>query len=220
MVQLLSCLVQRKGRAERSEENNVQKWSCYLGNNMSITDSIQAAIEKNMYPSNSTTDKFICESRLRDEVWSKFPLHNIPTFEHWDPAGLEIVKDDYLVVLSILIYIGWNVGRFRPVIYKKGINDRSLPFHEGQLYELEGLQQRFIEVQYMFQPHPIKWYHASYVNNIGKDFCLPFTKEPELQGVGSSGEVTKRTIAAGYFLEIRDDGEIAKNLKVSSLLIV
>ena len=181
---------------------------------------IQKAITDSMYPSNSVTKLFICESRLREKIWSRYSLHDIPVFEHWDLGSLESVKEDYMIVLSILIYIGWNLSRFRNVIYYKGINDKSLPFQEGQLSELEGLQQRFIKVQYMFKPQTIEWYNASHVNEIGKDFCLPFTKEPELQGAGSSGEVTKRTIAAGYFLEIKDDGRIVKDPQVSSLLTV
>ena len=217
MIRLMSSPIRKKGRVTGFKDVDVHKGSSHLQGNVSVTNLIQTEIAKKMCPSNSVTKRFICESRLREEVWHNIPLYKIPVFEHWDSAGLEIVKEDYLIVLSILIYIGWKLDRFRPVIYKKGINDKGLPFKEGQLSELDGVQQPFIDVQFMFIPQYIRWYHSSYINEIGKDFCLPFTKEPEPQGAGSSGVVTKQIIAAGYFLETEDSGRTVKNLQVCSL---
>ncbi|KAL9101364.1 MAG: hypothetical protein Q9163_003366 [Psora crenata] len=180
MKHLVSGLKQNIGRLVCTEEGGRRQ-----GDVPPITIAIQEKIRAEMYRRGSATERFICEARLRENIWSKFSLNEIPTFEHWDPKGLDIVKEDYT--------LAGNLTASEWLSLKMGLNDDSLPFEESKLLGLGGLRQQFIELQFIFKPQTIKWWYR-----------LPFTKEPELLGKGSSGEVTKRTIAPGYFVEIRE----------------
>ncbi|KAL8717866.1 MAG: hypothetical protein Q9225_004935 [Loekoesia sp. 1 TL-2023] len=145
---------------------------------------IQGEIEAAMYHGDSDSEKFICEWRL-NQVWSNYTLEQISAFQYWDKKELDMIKRDYVKVLSILILIGWPLNRFRPVFYVKDklkLDDSKLFYKKGNLRQLEGQERSFLSTQYLFKPEVIIAGPKAYIQEVQKESRLPFTDESEPLG--------------------------------------
>ena len=175
---------------------------------------IQESLGESMHLRDSIPEKFICKEKL-DKVWLQHPVKIIPAFENLSENELKAVERRFLRVLSILIFIGWDLVRFRPVFLRTDLDDSKLFFSKEQLQELGLNAQAFYDSQSIFKPVVIKQSPEVSKQNIDINHRLPFITKPELLGKGGFGEVTKRVIAAGCFEETRVDEPPISNQEVS-----
>lgn len=152
---------------------------------------IQQAIKGKMHRQN-TAQMFICRDDLK-QVWAPHALsHMFPNLvsEDWNS-----IREEYICVLSILIYIGWtDWSRFRPLFLREsGRDDSCLPF--ADLAFLETSELVFSSHQHSFTPVVIEEHNQPHIQVIKPEYRLPFMDEPESLGTGGYGSVTKRVIA-------------------------
>ncbi len=154
---------------------------------------VHNAIQRKMHRLQHPAHTFICKHDL-DQVWADHPLRLI--FPKFTLEEQESVRRDYICVLSILIYIGWNdMSRFRPLFLREpGHDDASLPFTD--LGILGTSEQVFLSYQRAFKPVVIEEHNARHLQEISAEDRLPFINEPEFMGNGGYGSVTKRVIAS------------------------
>ena len=207
-------LVRRKGdgrmrKAEDAQENPGQQGSS--GHDIEL--KIQAALIEAMYLKDSEPEKFICKPRL-GRVWLDNPVKRIPAFQNYSDCELQTVEREFLCVLSTLIFIGWDLLRFRPVFLRTGLDDSKLPFSMQQLEELRLQRHSFFASQSIFIPAVIEQSDKAWKQTIDTNRRLPFTEKPESLGQGGYGEVTKRIIAAGCLEEKRGNEASISNQKV------
>ena len=146
-----------------------------------------------MYREQHTAHMFICKHDL-DLLWAEYPLRNI--FPKFTPDEIEATRDNYIRVLSILIYVGWADlrSRFRPVFLReKGRDDTHLPFSDVTFLGTSG--QVFSSHQYAFTPTIIEEHNEKHIQEISIEYRLPFIGEPKNMRVGGYGSVTEREIA-------------------------
>lgn len=183
---------------------------------------IQRKIEDGMYLGNDSSKKFICRTRL-DSIWSEVNLQAIPGFEKYpEPERLK-AKQDYVLVLSILIYMGWSdLHRFRPVFMRARLDDKHLFFDDGQLRQWLGrATNTFLTCQYHFKPAIISRKPVAFKQFIDTRDRLPFTKEPVTLGSGGYGTVSLRVIAPRCFKdEVTGIGENSEVLSLPMFLKV
>ena len=155
-----------------------------------------------------TAHVFICKYDL-EQVWADRPL--IQIFPSYDSEDREDIRENYICVLSILIYIGWtDMSRFRPLFLREvGHADANLPFTDLTFLGTSG--HMFSLHQHEFKPVVIEERNERYIQNIPTEHRLPFIHEPELMGNGSYGSVTKRVIAPRCLRnkeDIKDNPEV------------
>ena len=139
-----------------------------------------------------TAHVFICKYDL-EQVWADRPLSQI--FPSYDSEDWEDIRENYMCVLSILVYIGWtDMSRFRPLFLREpGHDDANLPFTDLTFLGTSG--HMFSLHQHEFKPVVIEERNERYIQNIPTERRLPFIHEPKIMGNGSYGSVTKRIIA-------------------------
>lgn len=161
--------------------------------------------------------RFICTQRLLYEFWNKHRVEKIAAFQNYDKEVFNKIRNGFLRVLSIVIFIEWNdLFRFEPVFVKEGLDDNSLFFDEGQLEDMESGIDNFIAQQYLFKPEIIKHTQYSYIQHIDAVRRLPFIGEPELLGKGGYGCVSKKQIAPHCLEIISEENVTNRNSDVSS----
>ena len=153
---------------------------------------IQNAIRRSMYLQKDMAHMFICKHDLR-LLWADCPLQSI--FPSFSPGERQSIRQDYICVLSILIYIAWSDwNRFRPLFLKQpGRKDADLPFQD--LDFLGTSEQMFSSYQYAFTPVVIEEHNQKHIQEIQTEYRLPFINDPEDMRMGGYGSVTKRVIA-------------------------
>ena len=140
--------------------------------------------------------RFICPHRLKDELWVNHRVDQIEAFQGYDQKGRTEIRQRFLKVLSILIFIEWNdLTRFEPVFVKENLNDGSLPFTRDQIRDMETGVDYFLDAQYIFIPQVIIQKTAGWIQSVPADFRLPFLDTENLIAMGGFGEVTRREIA-------------------------
>ena len=149
------------------------------------------AIERKMHRQH-TPHIFISKYDL-EQVWADHPLSQI--FPTYDPEERESIRQNYIRVLSTLVYIGWSdMSRFRPLFLREvGRDDASLPF--TNMTFLGTSEHMFSTYQHAFKPVVIEERNERHIQNIPTEHRLPFMHEPEFMGSGGYGSVTKRVIA-------------------------
>ena len=165
---------------------------------------IQDAINRKMCRP-QTPYEFICKHDL-NEVWPDERLRNLfPNFS-WEEC--KTIRESYICVLSILVYIDWGdlKTRFRPVFLREAErDDEHLPFTD--LDFLGTSRQMFASFQHAFTPVVIQEHNKNYIQDIPTESRLPFLHEPEDVGLGGYGSVTKRAIAPRYLRNQADNKE-------------
>ncbi|KAG8531717.1 uncharacterized protein KY384_003349 [Bacidia gigantensis] len=162
-----------------------------------VTSKIQRSIKKCFHQSNSNGERFICKRGLQS-VWTDHQVESIPAFkaEGFNGKDYKVIKERFLVVLSIVIFIDWdNLEAFREVFVEQKLDDNALFFNEDQLRGLRGGKDNFLTQQYLFRPTVIEERSDCFIQNIPSDHRLPFISEPERLGEGGYGAVTKRYVA-------------------------
>ncbi|KAG8530305.1 uncharacterized protein KY384_004807 [Bacidia gigantensis] len=189
----------------RHEEKSQQVLSHQGSFGDELIIKIQGEIKAAMYLPNRMSEKFITKEKL-DEIWDRHPPSSILAFENLNREELKALKTDYLRVLSLLVLIGWDLQRFRPVFLRSDLKDSNLFFSLAQLDVLGAQKEIFHDYQFMFKPVVIEHNEGNDKQTVDQNHRLPFIDNPEPLGRGGSGEVTKRTIAAECFAEVLSDG--------------
>ena len=140
---------------------------------------------------------FISGSELR-AVWEHYDLSTIFPQRGWTFEQYQQIRNEYLKILSILIWIGWRdlVGQFRALFFTRpDRKDRNLPIAEENLSFLGGSALTFYVMQYAFVPVVIHDMDKMHVHRLGPLERLPFIEETYAIGCGGFGEVSKVVIA-------------------------
>ena len=196
--------------------------------------AVQTAICGKMYNSENPSDTsktFICYHDLRD-LWREHDLISLFPPELNDGERKKI-KDQYLQVLSILIFIGWSsddiLARFRSeflraILLRDDANlpfnlhaDANLPFNEAQLAFLGSSANMFRQQQFAFIPAIIEESGDGYIQMIDGNRRLPFSEQPVHIGDGAYGNVTQVVIAARCFRNLSDPRRKTESIEVSYL---
>ena len=188
-----------------------------------LVEKIQEEIGAAMYLRDDMREKFITRERL-EKIWEKYPPSNIPELESLRSDELVELKRDYLLVLSILVVIGWELLRFRPVFLRSrydrsrcDLDDKNIPFTLEQLRVMGPQRQIFHQYQLMFKPVVIEGNNPDYKQHVDKYHRLPFVAKPKLLGRGGFGDVTKRVIAPGCYVEVLPNGTRRLETDVSNI---
>lgn len=168
-------------------------------------ESIHQAIENAMRHRHDLSKRFICEPDLR-QIWGTFGLQTIFPSRSWNTQTIDVIRNEYLKVLSILIYVGITpsdlMAHFRAqfVGYPNQRSDRNLPLHSKELSFLQGrLRRAFCEEQYAFIPVVIEERENSHVQIVESERRLPFLEGSVEIGWGGYGRITEVTIAPRQF---------------------
>ena len=214
----LGKIFKRKRPAKQPEnEENPGQVSHHNSFGNEVLIAIQNALLDAMHLKDYGSEKFICGERLK-KVWRSHPVKSVPAFENYDDYELEQVEERFLRVLSILVLIGWDLRRFRPVFLRgDDLDDCELPFTKGKLHELRLQEQNFLERQWMFTPAVIQNTTEASKQSIDTNRRLPFIEKPVDLGTGGFGTVTKRLIAVDCYEETTPDG-ISRNREVRQLV--
>ncbi|KAG8530196.1 uncharacterized protein KY384_004696 [Bacidia gigantensis] len=164
----------------------------------SIELKIQSELKSAMYNPEVPGKRFITYEKLC-AVWANTSIDSIESFRSFFLEELQLVRRNYMRVLSILIYIGWDLARFRPVFLRCDLDDDKLCFDSDQLHELGELAPNFNDVQYIFKPVQID--SRPEIQSVSTKLRLPFTSMNEMSGTDGPGVVSRRVIAAGQFIE-------------------
>ena len=196
--------------------------------------AVQTAICGKMYNSENPSDTsktFIRYHDLRD-LWREHDLISLfpPGF---NDDQRQQIKDQYLQVLSILIFIGWSSDdilatfRFefcRAILLRDNANlrfnlhaDANLPFNEAQLAFLGSSANMFGQQQFAFIPAIIEESGDGYIQMIDGNRRLPFSEQPVHIGEGAYGNVTQVVIAARCFRNLSDPRRRTESIEVSYL---
>ena len=164
-----------------------------------ITLDIQREIAESMYFNENGAKTFICRSRI-EQIWSRHSIRDIPGFGNFTIDERNDVRSSFMLVLSIVIYMGWSeLQRFRAVFMRTGLDDSGLFFTEDQLINgLGRVTRTFLATQYQFKPAIIQRKREAFKQIIESSWRLPFTQE-EFLGQGGFGSVTRRTVAPRCF---------------------
>ena len=187
-------------------------------NDHDITLDIQRKIEDGMYLDNDESKKFICRTKL-DSIWSEVNLQTIPEFANFHESERLKAKQDFILVLSILICMGWHeLQRFRPVFMRAGLDDNHLFFDDGQLRQRLGrATSTFLTFQYHFKPEIIRRRPVAFKQFVDTRVRLPFMKEPVKLGSGGYGTVSLRVIAPRCFRdEVTGTGENSEVMPIGA----
>lgn len=173
-----------------------------------------------------TSDMFIKEADL-EHIWMEVPvdhqqsrlrllvqvIHSPPPNEAKAATLLSLLKDRFLKVISILVYIRWDAWRdFLQIFvgYALGPENRAdsdLPFADRPTITSDDFLgpeygDFFYDYQYIFVPIKIENWLVKKDNHSIKTLrfktLLPVLHTTEI-GYGASGKVFVETIAPGYF---------------------
>ena len=162
---------------------------------------IYNAIKQQMRRPGDLSRRFICEHDLR-EIWGNFQLQTIFPSRSWDAQTINLIRNKYLKVLSILIYVGTNSLDLRAYFRAHFINhpnqrsDQNLPLSLSELSFLQGAHSDlFYEQQYAFIPVVIEEHESSHVQMVESNRRLPFIEDSNEIGWGGYGRITEVEIA-------------------------
>ena len=165
--------------------------------------SVQDAIRTRMHNAEDPSDAsrvFICEDDLQ-RAWQNHDLKTIFPPTKYSREELETIRDRFLRVLSVLIFIGWSsddlVNKFRSQFLRVvGREDNNLPMNKEKLEEfLDTSFYMFWHLQFAFCPAIIQESGYSHIQRIETDRRLPFSGKPVEVGGGAYGRVSQVTIA-------------------------
>lgn len=161
--------------------------------------------------------RFICPQKIHT-FWNEHRIDRISAFQNYDEEVLTKIKNRFLRVLSIVIFIEWNdLIRFNPVFVQEDLDDDSLFFDEHDLKEMVSGIDNFIAQQYLFKPEIIKHTKQAHIQFVPPIRRLPFIEGSEPLGSGAFGAVSKKRIAPHCLESISEDNVSILNPDVSSV---
>ena len=118
-----------------------------------LNQQIQQGIEDIMYHRHDESKKFTTRQKL-EKIWSVHSIQDVPGLERLNALEAQTTRERFLVILSILIYMGWSeLQRFRAVFIRTGLDDNHLLFDEQELVlGLGRAAKKFVKYQYYFKP--------------------------------------------------------------------
>ena len=169
---------------------------------ISPVSSLQDAIRTRMYNADDPSDAsriFICEHDLQT-AWQNHNLNTIFPPTKYSPEEIETIRNRFLRVLSVLIFIGWSsddlVNKFRSQFLRAGgREDNDLPIDKEKLKFLDASFYMFWQYQFAFCPAIILESGNSHIQRIETNRRLPFSGKPVEVGGGAYGRVSQVTIA-------------------------
>ena len=169
---------------------------------ISPVSSLQDAIRTRMYNADDPSDAsriFICEQDLLN-AWQNHNLNTIFPPTKYNPEEIETIRNRFLRVLSVLIFIGWSsddlVSKFRSQFLRAGgREDNDLPIDKEKLKFLDASFYMFWQYQFAFCPAIILESGNSHIQRIETNRRLPFSGKPVEVGGGAYGRVSQVTIA-------------------------
>lgn len=150
---------------------------------------------------------FISEAELV-AVWQDYDLSLVFPSQRWTIPEYKEIRDDYIKVVSILLWIDWRdlVEHFRSLFFKhKDRNDKHLPLKDEKLEFLDGSALTFAQYQYAFVPVVIEDLDYMYVHRLSHLHRLPFINVHRGIGSGGFGDVSKVEIAPRCLLRDGSD---------------
>ena len=150
-----------------------------------------------MHHNQDPSKMFISDSELR-AVWQEYTLSTIFPAQRWTLEQWQQIRQKYLKVLSILIWIDWTpiAENFRAAFFMHSDrSDASLPFSMDKLSFLAGSGLTFFQSQFAFLPTIIQEKDEKYVHELKPFERLPFIEEACEIGSGGFGDITKVVIA-------------------------
>ena len=158
---------------------------------------MRKGLQELMYHKSNPDEQFMCYTKIQD-FWIKHDVGNIQDFQRYERPVFATIKQKYLRVLTIVVFIGWDgLKRFEPVFVKESLDDDSLFFDEDQLEHMKTGKEEFLQNQFLFKPETVKEKDDSYVQFVDAERRLPFDETDTLVGTGGFGAVTQRTIVSG-----------------------
>jgi len=186
---------------------------------------MQKKIEHAMYRLDEASHEFICEAATKG-VWSRDDLRDVLQPDIWESSELAIIEKKFIKVLSILVHIGWErLGDFRDLFLNYASNtgssrrtDDTLPFTGGRLEFLGPSKRMFNEKQYAFIPVILREHESGAVQQVERQYRLPFTEENVNLGCGGYGKVQKVGVAPGYLKDKygRAWTEVTNSIRIQS----
>ena len=176
----------------------------YVEQPIDIEVSVQEALKKSMYNADDPARRFMGPQELM-QFWEEFPIEKIPAFHNYSSSEIQTIEKEFLRVLSIAVFIGFDLKRFRPVFLRGGLDDASLFYHAEQLSELGAAANAFVDDQYMFKPEIIEQRTFNHPQRVPSKHRLPFIEKSDLMGSGGFGHFTRRKVAPGCFQRLGDD---------------
>lgn len=185
-------------KGKNAEKGKVPRWRD--DNDNDAIGKMREDIQSLMYRRDEDQKKFMCPHRLKTEFWTKYDVKDIKAFRNYDNNVFPKIKQSYLIVLSILIWIKWDDLLLFNVRFveapEQDLNDENLVFDEAKLRRPEiSSIFGFREAQYLFRPEVIIRKPDGWIQDIDPQRRLPFVESPEPIAKGGFAAVNRGRVA-------------------------
>jgi hypothetical protein len=195
---------------ERRRREDIRKAREALERRAEITRKVRDDLWSALKNRDSGPKRFVCYADL-NRIWdySRIIVPLAQGLDWCDQASLSQAKENFLRVMSTLVWIGWDRWDEFGFLFLHHVNargvrnrrDEDLPFKDTSFLRTDPLRISFKDEQYIFNPTAIveddPEEESEYVEYSDKD-RLPFAYSEPI-GRGGSGTVTKEEIPPLYF---------------------
>lgn len=185
-------------KGKNAEKGKVPRWRD--DNDNDAIRKMREDLQSLMYRRDDDQKKFMCPYRLKAEFWTKYDVKDIKAFRNYDNNVFPKIKQSYLIVLSILIWIKWDDLLLFNVLFveapEQDLNDENLVFDEAKLRRSEIRNIfGFREAQYLFRPEVIIRKPDGWIQHIDPQRRLPFVERLEPIAKGGFAAVKRGSVA-------------------------